>query len=197
MNKKRWGALDRFFRQSGERSLSTTTQQPLDLSLLTTKPDPNWLACVDFGTALSKICIVRRHEPGTTSTQHIRPLEIGLQVGGQRSSLLAPSTLYIVQDRIYFGDQALEKHAQHGDPSRQCFQSPKQVLSEMATGALDTPPPASQDPKQSFRRSELMALLLAQLVWRAHGAAHKAGMRDLAEASIRPTRLEVRACLTR
>ena len=179
MSKRRWGVLNRFFPPSGDRPLSTTKQQPLDLSLLTTKPDPNWLACVDFGTALSKICIVRRHKPGTTSTHHIRPLEIGLQVGGQRSSLLAPSTLYIVQDRIYFGDQALEKHAQHGDPSRQCFQSPKQVLSEMAAGALDTPPPASQDPKQSFKRSELMALLLAQLVWRAHGAAQKVSMGTL------------------
>jgi molecular chaperone HscA len=180
MSKKRWGVFGRLFGQ-GERSLSATTtaQQPLNLSLLNTKPDPNCLACVDFGTALSKICIVRRHRPGTTTAEHICPLEIGLQVGGQRSSLLAPSTLYIVQDRIYFGDQALEKHAQHGDPSRQCFQSPKQILSEMATEALDTPPPASQDPKQLFRRSELMALLLAQLVWRAHGAAKKAGMRAL------------------
>lgn len=182
MSKKRWGIIDRIFGQ-GERSLSTTItaskQQPLDLSLLTTKPDPKWLACVDFGTALSKICIVRRHKLGATTPQDIRPLEVGPQVSGQRSSLLAPSTLYILQDRIYFGDQALEKHAQHGDTNRQCFQSPKQILSEMAAGVLNTPPPASQDPTQSFKRSELMALLLAQLVWRASIAARQAGLQTL------------------
>jgi molecular chaperone DnaK (HSP70) len=180
MRKKRWGVIGQLFGK-GERSLSTTAtnQQPLDLSLLTNKPDRNWLACVDFGTALSKICIVRRHKPGTPAAPHFRPLEIGLQVQDESSELLAPSTLYIVQGRIYFGDQALEKHAQHNDPSRQCFQSPKQVLSEMAAGALDTPPPTSEDPEQSFRRSELMALLLAQLVWRADSAAQKAGVGTL------------------
>ena len=182
MSKKRWGIIDRLLGQ-GERSVSTTTttptQQPLDLSLLTTRPDPNWLACIDFGTALSKFCIVRRHKLGATTPQDIRPLEVGPQVSGQRSSLLAASTLYILQERIYFGDQALEKHAQHGDINRQCFQSPKQILSEMASSALDTPPPASQDPTQSFKRSELMALLLAQLVWRAHVAARQAGLQTL------------------
>jgi molecular chaperone DnaK (HSP70) len=179
MSKKLWGLVDLLPGASGEPPLGRASQQSLDLSLLTTKPEPNWLACVDFGTALSKICIVRRHKPGTISPQHIRPLEIGPQVTGQRSSLLAPSTLYILQDRIYFGDQALKKHAQHGDPNRQCFQSPKQILSEMAAGALDTPPPVSQDPTQSFKRSELMALLLAQLVWRAYVAAQQAGMQTL------------------
>src|SRR5262249_61892626 len=141
MRKRRLGVLDRLFGPSGDRPCSITTHQSRDLGILTTKADPNWLACVDFGTALSKICIVRRHKRGTTSMQHIHPLEIGLQVGSQKSSLLAPSTLYIVQDRIYFGDKALEKHAQHGDPSRQCFQSPKQGLSEMAAGGLETLPP--------------------------------------------------------
>jgi hypothetical protein len=38
----------------------------LDRSMLDAKLDDNWAACIDFGTALSKIVMVRRHEPGAT-----------------------------------------------------------------------------------------------------------------------------------
>jgi molecular chaperone HscA len=61
--------------------------------------------------------------------------------------------------------------ANHGDTERERFESPKQILSEMADGALDLPPPKRQEPSQSLTRGDLMALLLAHLIWRAHAAA--------------------------
>jgi molecular chaperone HscA len=136
-------------------------------------PDKNWLACIDFGTALSKMCIVQRHGAGTTKSDHVRPLRVGPQVTTGSRSFFAPSTLYILKDRIFFGDGALRVSSDHNDPERECFQSPKQVLSEMEDGALDVPPATRQDPTQSFTRGDLMALLLAHLIWQGHTAAQK------------------------
>ena len=50
----------------------------LDRSMLDAKLDENWTACIDFGTALSKIVMVRRHEPGATTTEYVRPLRSAL-----------------------------------------------------------------------------------------------------------------------
>lgn len=148
----------------------------LDLSLLRTPPDRDWLACVDFGTAFSKICLVRRHGAGMTKAEHVRPLRIGPEVTRGSRSFFAPSTLYIVKSRIYFGARALQVSSDHNDPGRDCFQSPKQVLSEMADGALDVPPSIRQDPTQSFTRGELTVLLLAHLIWNANASSWEEGL---------------------
>jgi molecular chaperone HscA len=167
----------------------------LDLSLLNTPPDNNWLACIDFGTAFSKMCIVQRHAAGATKPDHVRPLRVGPQIKTESRSFFAPSTLYILKDRIYFGDRALRVSSDHNDADRECFQSPKQVLSEMEDGALDVPPAARQDPTQSFTRGELMALLLAHLIWQGHTAAQKERLNGLprlrfARPAWRPDRVQ-------
>lgn len=168
-------------RAAGARPAAAPAAAPaaLDLTLLRTPPDPGWLACVDFGTAFSKICVVRRHEAGNTTLDHVRPLRLGPEVTTGSRSFFAPSTLYVVQNRIHFGARALQVSSNHSDPSRACFQSPKQVLSEMASGALDVPPPASQDPTQSFTRGELMVLLLAHLIWNANASSWEEGLKAL------------------
>jgi molecular chaperone HscA len=151
----------------------------LDLSLLRVQPNKDWLACVDFGTALSKICMVRRHQPGTATSNDVKALRIGPRTTEQGGSVLAPSTLYILQDRIYFGDRALQVSAEHNDSDRERFESPKQILSEMASDALDLPPNRRQDPTQCLTRGDLMALLLAHLIWRAVVAAQTTGLQSL------------------
>lgn len=173
MNSKS-GFFSSIFRKGdGHPPTPTRVARSLDLSLLKRMPNTDDVACVDFGTALSKICIVRSHKPGATTTNDVRPLQIGLQATQTGIGFLAPSSLYIVEDRIYFGDQATQKAAGHNDSTRQRFQSPKQFLSEMAEADLDVPPPASQDPTQSFKRNELMILLLAHLIWKASAAAQR------------------------
>lgn len=72
-----------------------------------------------------------------TRSDHVRPLRVGPQVTTASRSFFAPSTRYILKDRIYFGDRALRVSSDHNDPERECFQSPKQVLSKMEDGALD------------------------------------------------------------
>jgi molecular chaperone HscA len=123
--------------------------------------------------------MVQRHRAGTTTSHHVRPLRVGPEITTGSRSFLAPSTLYILQDRIYFGDRALGVSAHHNDPERECFQSPKQVLSEMEDGALDVPPTTRQDPTQSFTRGDLMALLLAHLLWQGHTAARQEKLNGL------------------
>jgi molecular chaperone HscA len=68
---------------------------------------------------------------------------------------------------------------QHNDPDRERFESPKQILSEMANSALEVPPPMRQEPSQSVTRGDLTALLLAHLIWQAHAAARKVGIKSL------------------
>jgi len=50
------------------RAAPTITASGLDCSLLDAEVDDNWTACIDFGTAFSKIVMVRRHETGATTT---------------------------------------------------------------------------------------------------------------------------------
>jgi molecular chaperone HscA len=121
------------------------------------------------------MCIVQRHRAGTTRSDHVRPLRLGPQITTESRSFFAPSTLYILKEGIY--------------------QSPKQVLSEMEHGALNVPPPARQDPTQSFTRGELMALLLAHLIWQGHTAAQKERLNGLprlrfARPAWRPDRVQ-------
>ena len=167
-NKPKDSWLDIIF---GGGKKPTARPASLDLGLLRTAPDEDWLGCIDFGTAFSKICVVRRHAAGETEPEDVHPLRLGPQATAGGRSHFAPSTLYIVKDRIYFGAEALKVRNDQNDSDRDCFQSPKQVLSEMDDGALQTMPPARQDPTQSFTRGELMTLLLAHLVWQAHTAA--------------------------
>ena len=184
MSNKRKSWIDAIF-GGDRRSSGSSGGHPsqgaiqLDLGLLTAAPDPKWLACVDFGTGLSKICLVRRHEPGKTTSSDVLPLPIGPRSGTSRASLLAPSTLYVVDDRVHFADRALQRSAEHDDPERERFDSPKQILSEMTNGALDGLPPKRQEPSQKLTRGDLMALLLAYMIWHAHTAAGRAGIKSL------------------
>src|SRR5262249_42562578 len=99
MSKERKGIFGKLFGPR-EASRPTSPGKPasapppklkLDRSMLEAEVDENWTACIDFGTAFSKIVMVQRHEPGATTTKHVRPLQIG---GGSTpgfSPIMCPS----------------------------------------------------------------------------------------------------------
>jgi len=128
--------------------------------------DENWTACIDFGTAFSKIVMVRRHETGATTTEHVRPLQIGPANMSGFSPLMCPSALYVVQERIHFGERAFIVHANHGADNRQRFESPKHYISALNQQLLETPASEAEDPTQRFTRAQLLLLLLGFIIFR-------------------------------
>ena len=191
MSEKRKGLFGRMFRPRPSTPLASApptrpsaTDAPtpktlqLNRSLLDAEVDENWTACIDFGTAFSKIVMVRRHEPGTTAAQYVRPLRIGSGSTTGFSSLMCPSALYILQDRIHFGERAFVVHANHGADSRECFESPKHYISKpQDQGLLETPPSQAEDPTQCFTRKHLLLLLLGFVVFRFDSALQKEDVR--------------------
>jgi len=150
---------------SARPSAPATTLQ-LDRSLLDAEVDDNWTACIDFGTAFSKIVMVRRHEAGATTTEHVRPLQIGPAATPGFSPLMCPSVLYILQERIHFGERAFIVHANHGADNRRRFESPKHYISALNQQLLETPASEAEDPTQRFTRAQLLLLLLGFVLFR-------------------------------
>ena len=138
----------------------------LDRSLLDAEVDDNWTACIDFGTAFSKIVMVRRHDAGATTTEHVRPLQIGPATTPGFSPLMCPSALYLLQERIHFGERAFVVHANHGADNRQRFESPKHYISALNQQLLETPATEAEDPTQRFTRAQLLSLLLGFIMFR-------------------------------
>ena len=128
--------------------------------------DDNWTACIDFGTAFSKIVMVRHHETGATTTEHVRPLQIGPAAMPGFSPLMCPSALYVLQERIHFGERAFIVHANHGANTRQRFESPKHYISALNQQLLETPASDAEDPTQRFTRAQLLLLLLGFIIFR-------------------------------
>jgi hypothetical protein len=148
------------------RTASTTAASGLDCSLLDAEVDDDWTACIDFGTAFSKIVMVRHHETGATTTEHVRPLQIGPAAMTGFSPLMCPSALYVVQERIHFGERAYIVHANHGANTRQRFESPKHYISALNRQLLETPASDAEDPTQRFTRAQLLLLLLGFIIFR-------------------------------
>ena len=148
------------------RPTPTITASGLDCSLLDAEVDDDWTACIDFGTAFSKIVMVRLHETGATTTEHVRPLQIGPAAMPGFSPLMCPSALYVLQERIHFGERAFIVHANHGANTRQRFESPKHYISALNQQLLATPASDAEDPTQRFTRAQLLLLLLGFIIFR-------------------------------
>jgi hypothetical protein len=151
---------------STRRSSAHGKPLELDRSILDAGVDDNWTACIDFGTAFSKIVMVQRHTPGTTTVGHVRPLQIGPATLPGFSPLMCPSALYIVQNQIHFGERAFIVFANHGDNARRLFESPKHYISSLNRQLLETPTDQAEDPTQQFTRAQLLLLLLGFIVHR-------------------------------
>lgn len=137
----------------------------------------DWIGCIDFGTALSKVAVVKAVARDELSQDCIRPLPVGLRQGFQsRSPFLCPSIVFIHHDRTVFGLEA-EADARRGQiRGRQAFASLKQHLSTHSLDALDDPLPEEIDPTGQFTPRAALMLYLAHLLERAGDAAADAGV---------------------
>src|SRR5262245_52131419 len=143
------------------------------MSLLKAKRDTAWIGCIDFGTALSKVAIVKRKSRSRLIDSDIVPLAVAAREGiGVRNPLLLPSLVFITDDgRLLFGDEA-QAQADRGEwTGREAFVSPKQYLSTDEPLALDEKLEESIDPTRQFTARGLLALFLAHLLLQAGRAA--------------------------
>lgn len=142
-------------------------------TLLEAKRNSEWIGCLDFGTALSKVAMVRRKPRSELTAGDVWPLAIARREHVEvKNHLLLPSLVYITDDgHVLFGDEA-GKAAEHGLRSeRQAFVSPKQYLSTHELEELDEPLEPSIDPTRRFTPRALLALFLAHLLVQAGRAA--------------------------
>ena len=146
------------------------------MSLLTRRRNPEWIGCIDFGTALSKLALVRRKPRSQLSNSDIVALPIGRREGaGARHPYLLPSVVYATDQAVMFGEEA-QTAALRGAAGRQAFVSPKQYLSTHEPEDLDEQLDPSIDPIGKYTPRELLALFLAHLLVQAGRAAPVAGV---------------------
>jgi molecular chaperone DnaK (HSP70) len=96
------------------------------MSLFEVKRDTARIGCIDFGTALSKVAMVKRKPRSKLTDSDVVPLSVGARVGvAVRNPLLLPSLVFVTDDgRLLFGDEA-QPQADLGEwTDRQAFVSP-------------------------------------------------------------------------
>jgi molecular chaperone DnaK (HSP70) len=143
------------------------------MSLLTALRSPEWIGCIDFGTALSKVALVRRMPRSQLSHRDVVPLEVGRREGvGQKNVLLLPSLVYVTDDGpLLFGDEA-QKQVERGEwVGREAFVSPKQYLSTRELKELAEPLDPAVDPSGKYTAGDLLTLFLAHILAQARAAA--------------------------
>ena len=148
------------------------------MSLLKAKRNTAWIGCIDFGTALSKVAMVKRKPRSQLIDSDIVPLYVGNREGiGVKNDLLLPSLIFVRDDgRLLFGDEA-EPAAYRGERvGRQAFVSPKQYLSTHELEDLDETLEPSIDPTGKYTARGLLALFLAHLLAQAGRAAAAANL---------------------
>src|SRR5262245_14042359 len=148
------------------------------MSLLKAERDTAWIGCIDFGTALSKVAMVKRKPRSRLGDSDIVPLPVGGREGvAVRNPLLLPSLVFVTDDgRLLFGDEA-QPHADRSEwIEREAFVSPKQYLSTDELQALDERLGPSIDPLREFTPRDLLTLFLAHLLLQAGQAAAQASL---------------------
>lgn len=128
----------------------------LDLACLKVASDTEDVVAIDFGTAYSKSALWRAHADSPA------PLNLAGQVGERPGNLL-PSSLYITEDVVYFGQNAIDISRRENNPARIRFDSPKQELSILQGSDLDSQVDANVDPSQRLTKRDLLILYLAYL----------------------------------
>src|SRR5262249_3879086 len=100
------------------------------MCLLEAPRDPDWIGCVDFGTAMSKAAVVRRKQRERLTSADVVPLTIGVHDGGAaRKGWMLPSIVYVTDQALLFGEEARLAAIRGERLSREAFVSPKQYLS--------------------------------------------------------------------
>lgn len=147
------------------------------MSLATAARDPNWIGCIDFGTALSKICLVRAVERAELQQGDIKPLAIAIRPEIQPSNpFLVPSVVFLNDETLLLGEDAAATALRVEGSGREAFVSPKETLSTGEIEQLDLPPKKEIDPSAMFSRKELLKLYMAHLLERAGDNAARQGL---------------------
>src|SRR5262249_30437398 len=121
------------------------------MTLLGMSRDPNWIGCVDFGTALSKFAMVASVDRAHFQPDHFRPLRVAVRPDfTPRNEYMLPSVLYLTDSHVLFGQEAEEAGIRAEHTGRQAFISPKQYLSTHDTAELDQRLPKEIDPAGKF-----------------------------------------------
>jgi molecular chaperone DnaK (HSP70) len=147
------------------------------MTLLTARRDDSWIACVDFGTALSKFAMVAARDRSDLRPEDIKPLAIAARPDVKpRNPYLLPSVVFIGESNVLFGQEAEEAAVQAERSGRHAFTSPKQYLSTHDLEELDQPLPRDIDPTAKFTARTLLKLFLAHLLERAGHDAKRQGL---------------------
>jgi len=147
------------------------------MSVLTASRDPNWIACVDFGTALSKLVMVESVDRADLRPGHVKPLAVAARPEFKpRNPYLLPSVIFISDAAVLFGQEAEEAAIRAERTGRQAFTSPKQYLSTHDTEELDHALPKEIDPTAKFTARNLLKLFLAHMLERAGDDAKQQGL---------------------
>ena len=147
------------------------------MSVLTASRDPNWIACVDFGTALSKLVMVESVDRADLRPGHVKPLAVAARPEFKpRNPYLLPSVIFISDAAVLFGQEAEEAAIRAERTGRQAFTSPKQYLSTHDTEELDHALPKEIDPTAKFTARNLLKLFLAHMLERAGNDAKQQGL---------------------
>ena len=147
------------------------------MSLLTVARNPDWIGCIDFGTALSKVALTRRMPRSGLTEKDIVALAIGVRDGvATPNPFLLPSIVYVTDQGFLFGLEAQAAAVRNERLGRQAFASPKQYLSTHEPEQLDEPLEHDIDPTRTYTPRILLALFLAHLLVQAGRAAAAAGV---------------------
>ena len=128
----------------------------LQLQCLTNVDAATGVVAIDFGTAYSKAALWLAGSDSPT------PLDLAGRVSDRPGNLL-PSSLYLTNDTLYFGEEAIAVSRRENSESRRRFDSPKQELSILQGRHLDDKADAAIDPTQEFTKRDLLTLYLAFL----------------------------------
>lgn len=138
------------------------------MALLTSSRDARWTACVDFGTALSKLVMVEAVDRADLKPEHIKPLAVAVRPEfTPRNPYLLPSVIFLTDSNVLFGQEAEEAAIRAERTGRRALTSPKQYLSTHDAEDLDQRLPKDIDPTAKFTPRDLLKLFLAHMLERA------------------------------
>jgi molecular chaperone DnaK (HSP70) len=142
------------------------------MGLLDDPRDAEWIGCIDFGTAMSKVAVVKRKPREQLIPNDIRALAIG----PPPTALLLPSIVYVTEQGLLFAQEA-ENAAIRGERlGRQAFVSAKQYLSTQEPQALDERLEPDRDPTGTYTPRMLIALFLGYLLVQSGRVAAAGGV---------------------
>jgi molecular chaperone DnaK (HSP70) len=145
------------------------------MSMLSATRNRQWIGCVDFGTAFSKVVLVRRKLREDLIESDIVLLPIGRASNGRtRQPFMLPSVVYVGEAGIMFGDHAQNSAIRAERLGRRPFSSPKQYLSTIDSDDLDEKLESDIDPTQQYTARMLLILFLAHLLDQTRRAAKDA-----------------------